>query len=118
MGGHTLARHVGRTDEQLVERLRREPNISSASTYADRETAEQTIAAALEAPGRSFDAWLRRNGRRPNFSLRYAAGRVIGRTISRGRTASTPCRFALIVLRWDERRGRYYVLTSYPEEHR
>jgi CDI toxin RNase A-like protein len=118
MGGHTLARHVGKTDEQLVERLRREPQISSASTYADRETAEQLIAAALESPGRAFDAWRRRTGRRPNFALRYAADHVIGRAISRGRTESAPCRFALIVLRWDERRDRYYVLTSYPEEHR
>lgn len=118
MGGHTLARHVGRTDEQLAERLRREPQISSASTYTDRETAEQLIAAALEHPGRPFDAWLRRTGRRPNFVLRHVADHVIGRAISRGRTESAPCRFALIVLRWDERRDRYYVLTSYPEEHR
>jgi hypothetical protein len=118
MGGHTLARHVGKTDDQLVERLRREPQISNASTYTNRETAEQVIASALASPGRSFDAWRRRTGRRPNFALRYAADHVIGRAISRGRTESAPCRFALIVLRWDERRDRYYVLTSYPEEHR
>ena len=31
-GGHTLARHVERTDAQLRERLERERNISAAST--------------------------------------------------------------------------------------
>jgi hypothetical protein len=118
MGGHTLARHVGKTDGELVERLRREPQISSASTYTDRDTAEQVIAAALESGGRSFDAWRHRTGHRPNFVLRYAATRTIGRTMMRGRTASVPCQFALVVLRWEEGRHRFYVLTSYPEEHR
>jgi hypothetical protein len=37
-GGHTLARHVGRTDSQLLDRLAREPRISAASTYTDRAT--------------------------------------------------------------------------------
>jgi hypothetical protein len=118
MGGHTLARHVGKTDAELLERLRREPQIASASTYSDRDTAEQVIGTVLESPGRSFDAWLRRTGRRPNFVLWYAADRTIGRTVSRGRTASSPCRFARVVVRWDERRSRYFVLTSYPEGHR
>lgn len=118
MGGHTLARHVGKTDDELIERLRHEPQISSASTYTDREIAEQVVAAALESGGRSFDAWRQRTGRRPNFVLRYAARQAIGRTMMRGRTASVPCQFALLVLRWDEGRRRFYVLTSYPEEHR
>jgi Bacterial CdiA-CT RNAse A domain len=118
MGGHTLARHVGKTDAELLERLRREPQISSASTYSDRDTAERTIAAALESPGRQFEAWRRRTGRRPNFVLRYTADRTIGRTVTRGRSSSAPCRLALIVIRWDDRRDRYYILTSYPEEPR
>jgi hypothetical protein len=41
MGGHTLARHVGKTDAELRERLRREPNISTASTYTDRAAVGQ-----------------------------------------------------------------------------
>ena len=47
LGGHTLQRHVGRTDEQLLERLIREPEISAASTYYDRAAAEKTVGAAL-----------------------------------------------------------------------
>ena len=118
MGGHTLARHVGKTDDELIERLRREPQISSASTYTDRETAERVVGAALESGGRWFENWRQRDGRRPNFVLHYSSGDPIGRTISRGRTQSAPCRYALVVLRWDERRSRFYVLTSYPEDHR
>src|SRR5262245_3894317 len=41
MGGHTLSRHVGKSDAELRDRLRREKQISAASTYTDRETAER-----------------------------------------------------------------------------
>ena len=118
LGGHTLQRHIGKSDSELVERLRREPQISSASTYTDRATAESVIAAALESDTRAFVSWRERSGPRPNLALRYRAGRIIGRSVVRGGSQSVPCDRALIVLRWDERRQRYYVLTSYPEASR
>jgi CDI toxin RNase A-like protein len=118
MGGHTLARHVGKTDDELRERLRREPSISSASTYTDRATAEFVVGQALSSAPRGFASWRRRTGRRANFVIHFGADRVIGRTIARGRLEATPCERALIVVRWDERRQRFYVLTSYPEERR
>jgi len=115
MGGHTLQRHVGRSDADLIQRLKRDPQISSASTYTDRETAESVIAAALQSGNRAFAAWRERTGRRPNFVLRYRAGQVIGRSVARGHSNAVPCHRAVVVLRWDDRRDRYYVLTSYPE---
>ena len=35
-GGHTLRKHVGRSDDQLRQRLARERNISAASTHYKR----------------------------------------------------------------------------------
>ena len=118
MGGHTLARHVGRTDEQLRERLRLERDISSASTYTDRAAAEDVVGSALASAPRSFDAWQRRTGRRPNFVIHFDAHHVIGRSLARGQRVATPSEDALVVVRWDDRRQHFYVLTSYPEEHR
>jgi hypothetical protein len=118
MGGHTLDRHIGKTDEELVERLRREPDISSASTYTDRNTAERVIGAALASDGAALEKWRARQGQRPNFVLHYNAHQVIGRSVRRGRSRSQPCERALVVLRWDDRRRQFYVLTSYPEENR
>src|SRR5262245_10236609 len=86
MGGHTLQRHVGRSDDDLRARLEREPQISSASTYTDRATAERVVGAALEKGSRAFTEWRERLGRRPNFALRYRADGVIGRSIARGHT--------------------------------
>lgn len=120
MGGHTLARHVGRTDAQLAERLRIEKQISAASTYTDRATAERSVGAALADGGTKLSNWQRRVGRRPNLVLYYAepSRKPIGRSLMRGRTTSVPCTRAIVVLRWDERQNRAYVLTSYPEADR
>src|SRR6266852_1965694 len=46
-GGHILRKHVGQTDEQLRERLEREPGITGASTYTDRLAAEHAVGAAI-----------------------------------------------------------------------
>ena len=118
MGGHTLQRHVGKSDADLTARLEREPQISSASTYTDRATAETVVGAALRSESKAFASWRQRTGRRPNFALRYRADRVIGRTMARGQSKSVPCDRAVVVLRWDDHRQRYYVLTSYPEDSR
>jgi predicted nucleic acid-binding Zn ribbon protein len=120
MGGHTLGRHVGKTDAQLAERLRLERQISAASTYTDRATAERSVGTALAEGGTKLSQWQRRVGRRPNLVLYYAepSRKPIGRSLMRGRTTSVPCTRAIIVLRWDERQNKYYVLTSYPETDR
>jgi hypothetical protein len=120
LGGHTLARHVGKTDAELAARLRSEPQISAASTYTDRATAERAVGAAMAAEKTKLTAWANRRGRRPNLVLRYAepAGKPLGRTLGRGQAKSVAASWAVVVLRWDERRGRFIVLTSYPERYR
>jgi hypothetical protein len=116
-GGHTLERHVGRTNAQLAQRLREQPDIAAASTYPDKETAETVVGAALARERGQIAAWSARRGSRPNLALRYHAtgGRPIGRSWQRGRIAPVACFDAVVVLRWDVGRSAYCVLTSYPE---
>ena len=120
LGGHTLARHVGKTDAELAARLKREPQISAASTYTDLQTAEAAVGAALAEQHRRVEDWERRAGPRPNLVVNYVApsGQSLGRSLARGARAAVTAPRALVVLRWDERRGRWYVLTSYPETRR
>ena len=120
MGGHTLSRHVGKSDAELAERLRREPRISAASTYTDRATAERSVGSALASSNAKLTAWERRIGRRPNLVLNYTSPgkEPMGRSLRRGQKRATPATRALVVLRWDERARRFYVLTSYPETER
>jgi hypothetical protein len=113
-GGHTLARHVARTDDELRGRLAQERNISAASTWSDRETAESVVAEALAAERRRVDGWTRRGFPRANLALHYNAGRVIGRSLLRGDSQAVDCSAAVIVLRADGPES-FYVLTTYPE---
>jgi hypothetical protein len=117
-GGHTLARHVGLSDADLVARLGREAGISAASTFTDRATAERVVAAALAENAARIDAWQRGDARRANLvvRLRGSPDIVIGRVLRRGARTARPGHDARVVLRWDEGRGDFYVLTAYPDD--
>ncbi|HTU99268.1 MAG TPA: RNase A-like domain-containing protein [Luteitalea sp.] len=116
-GGHTLARHVGRTDAQLRARLDRE-SISAASTYVDLANAERVVALALADNERRVQRWVDQRGPRSNLAIRYRArdGLPTGRMLRRGSDAPEDVTGAVVVLRW--RDDAYYVLTSYPEASR
>ncbi|HXJ14973.1 MAG TPA: RNase A-like domain-containing protein [Candidatus Limnocylindrales bacterium] len=113
-GGHTLARHVARTDQELRERLEQERNISAASTWTDRRTAEAVVGEALTAERSRVESWTRRGFPRANLALHYNAGRVIGRSLRRGESRTVDCSSAVIVLRADGPES-FYLLTTYPE---
>jgi hypothetical protein len=112
-GGHTLRKHVGRSDDELRERLAQE-DISAASTYTDRAAAEFAVGNALQEGQYRIEQWLARSGGHPNLVLDYRGGQPVGRTLHRGDSASRACAEAKVVLRWLSS-SEYYVLTSYPE---
>ena len=118
-GGHTLARHVSRSDDQLRDRLRREPRIGAASTYTDHPTAERVVARTLSRDRARVQNWLARQGPRPNLAIDYRGDKQepIGRSVTRRNPKPVVCSDAVVVLRWDGQRG-FFVLTSYPEVSR
>ena len=119
-GGHTLRKHVGRTDAELRERLRRERNISAASTWNDCASAEAAVGAAIAQDSSKISRWLERESGHPNLVLDYDGdpAHPFGRTLRRGRVQGDervePCAHAVIVLKWDGA-NNYHVLTAYPE---
>jgi len=112
-GGHTIARHVGRSDADLRRRLRREPNLAAASTFRDRESAERAVTAALAIGRERIDAWAAA-GKRSTLVLRWRGdGAIVGRVLERGAASPVPAEGARVVLR---RQGDgWFVLTAYPE---
>jgi hypothetical protein len=57
-GGHTLAKHVGKTAEYLRHRLTTEPWIGAASTFYSREVAEAALSALLAEHRTEIARWL------------------------------------------------------------
>ncbi|HYL17001.1 MAG TPA: RNase A-like domain-containing protein [Terriglobales bacterium] len=115
-GGHTLRKHVGKTDDELRARLQDEPNITAASTYNDRATAESVVGSVLQQDRAKIERWLDRSSGHPNLVLYYDGdpAHPIGRSLGRGQSQGQPCSHAVVIFRWMRDR-EYYVLTSYPE---
>jgi len=114
-GGHTLRKHVGRNDAELRERLEHERDISAASTWNDRASAEAAVGAAIADQNTKVSRWLGRESH-PNLVLDYDGdpAHPFGRTLRRGEDRVQPCAHAAIVLKWDGPNS-YHVLTAYPE---
>jgi hypothetical protein len=112
-GGHTLQRHIGKADAELRSRLENE-SISADSTYADRDTAEMAVAAAIRENASRIDSWLHRPGGHSNLVLDYDSSSPLGRSMHRGDTQSFPCSHAVVILKWAGPND-YFVLTSYPD---
>ena len=114
-GGHTLARHIGRSDAELRDRLRRERSISAASTWTDLPTAETTVARTLDESSARLARWSASTGRRANLALDWEGTETVGRSLTRGARSAQPVSCAVVVLRWDDVGESWFVLTTYPE---
>jgi hypothetical protein len=112
-GGHTLERHIGKTDAELRRRLEEE-SISADSTYTDRDTAEMAVAAAIQENSNRINTWLHRLGGHSNLVLDYDSDTPLGRSMRRGEAQSFPCSHAVAILKWKSP-SDYFVLTSYPD---
>lgn len=75
-GAHTLAKHVGKTEEFLLNRLATEPNIRAASTFYDRETAEASLSEFIDSRANEIAGWLSGGG--DDLVLNGRARRPVG----------------------------------------
>ncbi|MBL9003683.1 MAG: hypothetical protein JNJ46_05515 [Myxococcales bacterium] len=109
-GGHILQRHVGKTEEQLRQRLEDEPHLKTASSFRDEATAERAISTALERNQAAIEQWLKR----PITALEilFKEETSLGIALDRGVSTARSSNIAQIVLKPDSG-GRFYVLTSY-----
>lgn len=114
-GGHTLARHVGKTDQELVDRLRHDRNISSASTFTDPETASAAIQAALTRNAAALNRWVRGAPVGATRAVDYDAGTEVGRVAYRPpalENIDVSQRLRAVIRK--TRDGGCLLLTSYP----
>ncbi|AOX03614.1 hypothetical protein BJP34_33035 [Moorena producens PAL-8-15-08-1] len=82
LGGKTINRHVGKTDQQLVNKLINNPKIAAASTYPDLRTAANHIKDALRANRSSFNNWVLGAAVGEKRAVKYRATTVVGRVAS------------------------------------
>jgi hypothetical protein len=112
-GGHTLERHVGKTEAELKQRLETDRQISAASSFTNRSIAEAAIGEAISRNERSITSWLRSRDNR--YTIDYKANRKVGITLRRRESkASTTSSLKIVFQRSAKLPPGYFILTAYP----
>ncbi|MCR9072856.1 MAG: hypothetical protein NXI18_14150 [Alphaproteobacteria bacterium] len=116
-GGHTVDRHVAKSDAWLIDRLHKEPNIPAASSFPDRVTARKVIGLALQPDKSDLDYWATKANGGEVAEIRMAFEQPIGRLVPRGSAAAIPAHGLRLFVMADGA-GSCHLLTAYPTTHR
>lgn len=113
VGGHLIERHVGKSEQWLLDRVRGE-NISAASSFRDLPEAERFVALAIAEHQDSIDAWLDgAGGKRLVIDSTFEASSGI--SVSRGQDAAEDVHSVRLVLeRSDKLDIGFRIVTGYP----
>lgn len=115
-GGHTIARHVGRTEAQLRARLAEQAAIPAASTFATLQDAEHAVAVALRVNKSAIQEWAKAATPGMTKAFTHNAGKVIGQGVVRATGNLTNMSQVVVVVRKVIAQNRiYFVLTAYPK---
>ena len=96
-GGHTLAKHVGKSPEFLRNRLATEPWINDASTFHNREIAENALSTLLHENRGKVASWLSTS--KKELVLTGRADSAVGMVVSRDSGTLLPARGIRLVIR-------------------
>ncbi|ASZ03080.1 MULTISPECIES: ribonuclease YeeF family protein [Bacillus] len=110
-GGHLLERHVGKTDEELLQRLQINKKIRASSSFTDRPTAERVANETLTKHKKEIEEWLKSDVNDP-LPLPYRGTEVIGRGVRKGSNEVKDMTNARIVLK--KNKDGSFILTGYP----
>lgn len=110
-GAHTLAKHVGKSEAFLRNRFATEPNIRGASTFYDRQTAENSISELIRSERPTVNRWLA--GPRPQLELAGREQRHLGILLRPGAQVATKERGLKVILRKTPALGiGFYIHTA------
>lgn len=116
-GGHTMERHVGKSDDYLRRRLSGETGlrpVRRAGSFSDPIIAEATVRMILKMYDKRITGWMSDGDAPDTLALEYKGDRknITGRSISVGSKTFSKTYGAKVILR---RSGSGYgVLTAYP----
>ncbi|GIN87539.1 lipoprotein [Heyndrickxia sporothermodurans] len=112
--GHTLERHVGKSDSELLERIKRD-HITAASTYYDKDTATKAVLESLDIHDKKIQNWLNHSNRDRlvlNTNHSFAVGKTALKSDMR---IHDNLHDTITVLAKDPSSSRKYkIITSYP----
>jgi hypothetical protein len=113
--GHTIERHVGKTTDELAQRLERSPNLRRASTFDDQAAAERFISSAIERRQSDLRAWLLDADHTRRFTITEDLGMRTGTTLLRDGSTGTPTGVRIVLLADPRASSGWRILTAFPD---
>ncbi|WP_210649176.1 RNase A-like domain-containing protein [Nocardioides sp. SYSU D00065] len=110
--GHTLERHVGKTEQELLERCRTD-GLKRASTFTDEAEAERLIDAVLARKTDVIERWLR-TGSDEKLLLDAAFEHHTGMTTDVHGTSTATRGVRVVLIPSKTQPGGWQVLTAFP----
>ena len=111
---HALTRHTGKTDEEILGRLKRDQDINGSGAFTDEATMMRVVDATIRANYDTVAEWMKRVPDRAMIPLTYRGDTVVGRGLLRGEPAVNDKTGALVVLQKLDA-STYRVVTGYPD---
>jgi len=108
-----MEKHVGRTNKQLLDRLKQEPNIPAASTFHDRTSAELAISSAINENKTKTNNFLK--GSNNQLVIIQKPKEPIGTSIKKKTTTPVPGKEIYLIIRRDKNMPNgYRIHTGFP----
>jgi len=115
LGGHTMLKHIGKTEAEMRGRLFAQPRITAVSTFKTLEVAERTLYEAMKANRAAIEAWARAASPGATEAFYYMAASPVGQGVVRATNTMVQMNKVKFVLKMQQYNGKlYYILTAFP----
>jgi filamentous hemagglutinin len=114
LGGHLLAKHVARTEAQLMSRAMTDKMTKGlVSTFFDRATAEAAASQAIDANAGEIAKWLA-SGKATPLKIFDTMSKPVGKIITNEGVSIMSSHSVFVLVRDASSSEGYHVLTGYP----
>ncbi|HEY0641841.1 MAG TPA: RNase A-like domain-containing protein [Nocardioides sp.] len=113
--GHTIERHVGKTIDELAQRLEGYSNLRRASTFDDQASAERFISSALEKRQSDLRTWLADADRTRRFTITEDLGTRTGTSLLPDGSTGMPTGVRIVLLADPHASSGWRILTAFPD---
>ena len=114
-GAHTIAKHVGKTVEELKARLAAEPKTRMASTFRTLEDAEQGVSEVMRIRAFEIQEWAARTQSETVGRFSIPKSSIVGIAVDRAGPARDASGIIVVLKKTIVENRLYYVLTAYVE---
>lgn len=115
IGGHTIARHIDKSDDYLIKRVNN-GNINEASSFISLSLAEQILALGLWENIAELAQWMNDDNAPDRLVIEINDPAIVGKGVRRGQNKTSPRYGARIVLQKTKNKKTAYILTAYPNQ--